>query len=240
MKEINGIIIAIRDYREYDAILQVLTMDGVINVVAKGIRKMKSKNAAACQLFHEVSMQCHAKNEYATMVTLRSVSSICQYRLIREDLLKQAIALLFCEAAAILKEEFLYDLVKGSLQLLETAQKPYACAALFLAQLIHIQGIDPNVDECVRCGNQKVNGISFRDGGFICANCMQIQDHVLSSTVLRKFRLLQKAQLEHYALLESHGDWDLYDVELQAEALHHYGAFSLHSIRFLQQIATVE
>ena len=47
-----GIVIEYREYREHDALLSVLRDDGVIiKISAKGIQKVKSKNAPACQLF---------------------------------------------------------------------------------------------------------------------------------------------------------------------------------------------
>ena len=240
MKEIKGIILSIKDYREYDTLMQIMSEEGIYSVVGKGHRRMKSKQAPLCQLFAYVSCICHAKNEYATIYTLRSVQMLTYYRKIREDLCKQAIALFFLEAVLQLKEGELFEHLKYALDLLEDSTKPYAAAALFAAQLTHLQGIDPYVDGCVKCGSKQVSGISVEHGGFVCRECMRVQEAVLTVEELRKFRLLQKADYTHYALLESHGDWNLQDLERQLAFLTRYGFLQFNSVELLEKISALD
>ena len=42
LKEIDGIVISEQDYKESSKIIKIMTRDGIISLIAKGSRKLKS------------------------------------------------------------------------------------------------------------------------------------------------------------------------------------------------------
>ena len=145
-----------QEYREHDAILHVLCRKrGIVHVNARGIQKVKSKNAPACQLFTHVRMQLPLQ-ETRSIYTLRSAEIIEGYRHIREDLLKQSIAAYVCECIDASKfEEDVFEVVQTVLDILQETTHPIRILCLFQAIMNRMHGIEPYVDGCVRCGNQK-------------------------------------------------------------------------------------
>ena len=97
IEQIDAIILDSKDYKEKDALLSVLSLKyGILHLVARGIRKINSKNASACLPFTYAKLMVDLK-EQRSLHTLQSAVILKSYRKIREDLLKQSIASYFCE-----------------------------------------------------------------------------------------------------------------------------------------------
>ena len=237
--ELEGIIIRYQEYREHDAILHVLCRKrGIVHVNARGIQKVKSKNAPACQLFTHVRMQLPLQ-ETRSIYTLRSAEIIEGYRHIREDLLKQSIAAYVCECIDASKfEEDVFEVVQTVLDILQETTHPIRILCLFQAIMNRMHGIEPYVDGCVRCGNQKaIYAISIRDGGFICHSCYSMeQDAMRSKEDLKVFRLLCKAHMEHYDILKSYQAFTYQNFEDLYAFFYEYAGISLKSVKFLKTI----
>ena len=203
-EEVCGILVDVKEYREHDALLKVLCEDGsLLSVSARGVRKVTSKNAPAVQLFTLARLQLNYQ-QTASIQSLRRAEIINSYRKIREDLVKQSIASYFCECIYRSGfEENVYILLKQSLDILQDAKHPLQILCLFQAVMNRMHGIEPFVDGCVRCqSTQHIQAVSRRDGGFVCKSCLRYGDHVIPRRDLKTFRLLCKAELEHYELIE--------------------------------------
>lgn len=241
IQELTGIIVDTKDYREYDALLKLLCVDGrLMTVSARGIRKLKSKNAAACQLFTHVRMQVDAQPQ-KTIGSLRSAEIVNSYRHLREELLKQSIAQYFCEC--IYKSQFeenVFALLKQSLDILTDTSHPLRILCLFQAIMNRMHGIEPFVDGCVRCkASSTIQGISFESGGFVCVHCVK-QSERRTRNDLRIFRLLCKASLEHYELLARYPQFSVQNFEDLYQFFEEYGGIAIKSIHFLRQLFKLE
>ena len=219
--ELEGIIIRYQEYREHDAILHVLCRKrGIVHVNARGIQKVKSKNAPACQLFTHVRMQLPLQ-ETRSIYTLRSAEIIEGYRHIREDLLKQSIAAYVCECIDASKfEEDVFEVVQTVLDILQETTHPIRILCLFQAIMNRMHGIEPYVD-----------------GGFICHSCYRMeQDAMRSKEDLKVFRLLCKAHMEHYDILKSYQAFTYQNFEDLYAFFYEYAGISLKSVKFLKTI----
>lgn len=241
--EVEGIVINYREYREHDAMLHVLCKEyGIVHIIARGIQKVKSKNAPACQLFTHVRMQVPLQ-ETKSLHTLRSAEIMESYRFIREDLLKQSIAAYFCECLDASKfEEDVFALLKTCMDILQETTHPLRVLCLFQAIMNRMHGIEPYVDGCVRCGkSQAIHAISVADGGFVCQHCYRVeQDTMRNKADLKVFRLLCKAHLEHYDILKSYPDFTFTNFEDLYSFFHEYAGISLKSVKFLKSIVAME
>lgn len=241
-EEVCGILVDVQDYREYDALVKVLCEDGTLRTVsARGIRKIASKNAPAIQLFTLARLQLNIQPN-ATIYSLRRAEIIHSYRLLREDLMKQSIAAYFCECMHRSDLEVDgYILLKQSLDILQDSKYPMQILCLFQAIMNRMHGIEPYVDGCVRCQSvHQIQAISRRDGGFVCHHCLHAQDHVLSREDLKVFRLLCKADLQHYPLLEKLPPFTSDHFEELYGFFEDYGGISLRSVRFLRTLFAME
>lgn len=238
---LEGIVISSRDYREHDAILQIICKEaGKQSLVARGLRKLQSKNAASTQLFTHARFYVNYR-EQATMHSMQTADIIDSYRSIREDLLKQAIASVFCECMekiAIDDPEYIFSILKQNLDILAQSKQPYAIAGLFLSLMNRMNGIEPYVDGCVICNRQDgIMATSLLDGGFICQHCYQPAQHKqMNKQDLMYFRMLCKAELEQYEILAKFDQWTYEHMKMEYDYFAEYSGIHLKSIRFLSCI----
>lgn len=244
---IEAVILKQQDYRENDALITVLSKDyGKLGFVCRGIRKMASKNAVSCMPFVLSELMFDYK-EQATLFSLKSARVLAAHRHIREDLEKMTIAQVMCEIADKLLEQGesdleaageLYELLSVSLDRLDSEADSYLILAQFTALALKTEGIEPVVDECVLCSNTQVQTISVEDGGFLCAECAaMVHARPMEVGALKRFRLINKAQLVHFAQLRPYGPWTKNDAELLVEFLMLHSGVKLESWRFLDRLA---
>lgn len=240
-KTISGIILSMRDYRENDAIVKVLGDDDCFySLTARGIRKIASKNAGSVQPFQYARLFIDY-HEQRSMHSLRTADTITGFRKLREDLLKQAIAAVFCECME--KSElhqgscqFLLSILKH----LEQSNQPYLILSLFFAHMNREAGIEPFVDGCALCGRSDLLcGISLQQGGFVCQSCYQKQDQLYDKQDLKSFRILCKAKLSHISLLESIQTWSFEHFLMVYRFFAEYSGITVHSVRFLTHLANL-
>lgn len=230
-----GIILKQQDYRENDALLTVYVHEvGKMTFVAKGIRKMQSKNAAACLPFTEAEFLYDHK-EGSSIQTLHQASIIKSHRRIREDFKKNCYALTVCETVEkILEEndfdELCEDCLKLTLDGLDESSHDNLFLAFFTAQILKVIGLEPQVDECVLCGSTKVNGIAMEEGGFVCADCgEEVKITKLPVSALRQFRLLNRASLKHLEILKQYEPYSDEIVSLMINFLCYHSGIRLNS-----------
>lgn len=238
----EGIVIDVLEYRDHDALLSILRKDGVlIRVSAKGIQKVKSKNAPACQLFTKSRFYLNY-NETATLQSLKTAEIIETFYRLREDLMKQSIATFFCEI--LLRSQFDmeegYALLEESLYHLQEDNDPMTILCLFQAMINRMHGIEMQCDCCVRCGSQqRIYAISLKDGGFVCQTCAKTYDKVYVSQDLKRFRLLNKAMLMHYPILKQQGGFTFQHFEQLYAFFEEYAGISIKSIQFLRLLKNI-
>lgn len=238
-KTLNGIVLSMRDYREADVILNVFCEEeGMQSLVARGLRKLISKNAGSTQLF------THAKfhvdyHEQKSIHSMRNADIVGSYRNLREDLLKQAIGSILCECMEKTQwedSEEAFHLLKQSFDHLQATSQPYALGALFLSIMNRYQGVEPYVEGCVACGHSSnITAISVKQGGFLCANCEKdAMTYGYGKADLKCFRLLCKAELEHFSIIESSSDWTYEHFLMVYRFFEEYSGIHLKSFRFLK------
>lgn len=239
------IVLQNRDYRDADAILNVLSKDqGKLTFVARGIRKANSKNMHSCSAFN-VSRFHYNFQEQRTMQSLKTAESIQNFRQIRENLVKQSIAFVMVEVMDKIHIEFVeeaYSLLLQSLTYLEKTTNELALLGLYFAKVCEICGIAPYVDGCVNCQTQhNLATISLLEGGFVCRDCMnptmQIKKDI---TTLKFFRLFNKAAIEQFPIIEAIGDCSYQDIEDMLAFFLEYSGVQIKSLSFLKHILQFE
>lgn len=82
----TGIVLRRTDYGEADRILNVLTAEGKISALAKGVRKSKSKLAGAIELFSYSELNFHLSDKKDTLAILTGSRLIEHYTNIAKDI----------------------------------------------------------------------------------------------------------------------------------------------------------
>ena len=88
-----GIVLKTQSYKESDALVTVYFKDyGKMTLIARGVKKLKSKNASACQSLTLSEFTFIPRNGLSTLI---KASSVDFYRYLKEDIELEAYASYF-------------------------------------------------------------------------------------------------------------------------------------------------
>lgn len=176
----TGIVIRETLQGESDKLLTILTPEhGKITAYAKGVKKISSKNAPACQLFVYSDFEFIEKNGRHTVKTATSKDLFYD---MRADMTRYSLACYFAEIlshtcmenndeseALRLFLNCLYALsYKKDIQL-------SVIKAVFELKLMCTCGFMPDFESCMSCGedakHERNSVFSFEESGVLCENC---------------------------------------------------------------------
>lgn len=165
-------------YKESDKILTLLTEQaGKQTVSARGCRKKGSQLAAPCQqlIYGEFTLY-----EFQGRWSVKEASAQRQFRGVREDIEKLALAAYFAEVTELLTQEDLpapgmMSLLLNCLYALDTLHKPAEqVKAAFELKAMALAGYEPLLDACAVCGRQPEQPqLHLSEGVLHCAQCRQ-------------------------------------------------------------------
>lgn len=205
-ESIIGLVLKNKPYKENDMLVWIYTKDyGKMALIARGVKKLKSKNAPACQT---ITLGDYIFVPRVGLSTLIKASSIKYYRHIKEDIELEAYAS-YCI-------EFVYKYTKDNdpdegcyknlllaLEYLETGYNPKLVYLLFNAFILETTGSTLAVEQCTGCGSfNQIAGISISGGGFVCQRCIGLYDRKLTVDVLKGFRYINLCKLENIDKLD--------------------------------------
>ncbi len=237
----EGIVLKQSEYRENDALLEVFFKDiGKVSLVLKGVLKANSKNKALATPY-TCSDFCFDYDPLKSMFLLKTGVIKQSFYKIHENL--GAIA-----AANLMKEilekfivshepnEALYDNLYFCLNQLHQQHNIYLVVSFFTAQCLKEIGIEPEVDECVNCANQRVSAISLTEGGFVCLDCAKNTDVIRGDIdSLRMFRYLNKASYEQFNILLEQLSLRFVDTKIMVDFLMYHTGIKLVNWRLFEE-----
>ena len=179
--KIEGIIVSEVDYKESSKIINVFSPDvGVIGVIAKGTKKIKSNlSGVTSKLTYGYF---HIKYKENGLSTLIEVDVIDGFKKIRRniDLISYASYLIEL-SSMVYKHDSNVDIYKLLIDGLKKIDEGYdyeVITNILELKLLEYLGIKPVIDSCVNCGSKvDIVTISSYKGGYLCKNC--VRDEVI-------------------------------------------------------------
>lgn len=185
---------------EADEILTLYTKEfGKLNVLARGIKKMKSKLRSAIDLFYLSEIEFIQGKIYKT---LTDAIPIEKFKKIRKNLIKLKVAQKISETLDDLikgeeRDEKTWNLLKETFKKLNAdilKTKAYLLIYYyFLWNLLSILGYKPEVFSCVSCQKKlEPNKLYFslERGGLVCQKCQKKGDKKIMPETVKILRLL--------------------------------------------------
>lgn len=168
--------VVLRSYKlgEADRIIVFFTRGrGKVRAVAKGVRRTKSKFGARLEAASIVDLQLYdGRNlDIVTQVERKSVLSS-----MRSDLAVYGRASTLLEIVDACTEDSqsnpaMYKLLVGALEELDRSGNVLVLPA-FVMKLLALEGVQPLVSCCVRCGSDSnLATIQIHEGGVLCSQC---------------------------------------------------------------------
>ncbi len=239
---VEGIILGRRDYGEADRVVIVLTREGRLDLLAKGIRKPRSRKSGHLELFSRTELLVsRVKNSWDIISQAEVVSSHPEI----QDAFDRGtyaryvgeLALRFFAQEA---NEALYTLVDTALTLLATAADAERVARWYEQQLLTLAGFRPEWHHCVGeregrvCGaelhprptDQRPYGVHPERGGALCHDCFEALSDEPTAGPLSPSALswLQAFQLRGYT--------DLADLDLPSRTANELDRVMEHYVSY--------
>ena len=199
MENCTGIVIKEQTSGENDKLLTILTPIGKIYAKARGVKKISSKNAPACQTFVYSDFEFIEKNGHLTVKTATTKELFYN---MRSDMARYSLACYFAEVVSFVTTEN-NDETEVLRLFLNTlyaiANKPeyplWQIKACFELKLMCTIGLCPDFTTCLGCGCEieikQNNTFSFEESAFICEKCKK-ENGAFTCTVTDKTCMAMK------------------------------------------------
>ncbi len=192
IKEFEGIIVSVTPYGESSKILNILTKeDGIIGVMAKGAKKIKSKLRASTEKFTMgVFNVYYHKDKLSTLVSADVTNPLLN---IKTDIVKIGyltyIVELASQTAKQNSDNDIYKILKSTILKIEEGLDPKIMTNILELKMLDFLGVSISLDRCIKCGNTTdIITISGDEGGYICKNC-RTNEPIYSDKTIKMFRL---------------------------------------------------
>ncbi len=200
IETIEGYVIRISPYKENDAMVTVLTSDGVRSFSAHGIEKHNSKNLGSTRALSYSRFSLSVKeNGGASLKESMPITYVDG----KSDFTRLSAISFILELTQKMVEgeehhqKFL--LLDGAIKALNLDFDPLTICMLYFAGLLNVEGYGPNVDGCAVCGEKhNIVGFSFKDGGFLCKQHLDSAYHKKTPRELKIIRYAFMVGPENY------------------------------------------
>ena len=163
-----GIVIKISDYDEFDQIVTLLTFDEVIPFIARGVRKINSKNRVALQLGNVIEIELFRARLSGKVSKLKRANIIKQPPIEELDTAN----VLYTIIKHISKVEIRPGKVfSGMIESFDSfgTEFNHHVKVYILFKYLDSVGQSPMLNGCIECGTyDNINGFEFYMGGFTC------------------------------------------------------------------------
>jgi DNA repair protein RecO (recombination protein O) len=237
MKEVEGYLVALFPTKNNDAMMRVLTKDGIIAFFARGVMNYKHDAIATTSLFNYSKFFLFEGQQKG--LSLRQGQLLYPVKLINESLLEYATLELMSEIINHIlvdyEPQLIYEYLSSSLQALSKGTSGLIIANLFLAKTLTLIGLQPTIDECVICRSKtSITTIDFDEGGFICQSCFNNNKmKKYDKKVLLGIRLLFEAMKKNVFTISIDDKESLIIMNLFNQHIHNHLNRQLKSISVL-------
>ena len=201
---IEGIVISETPSGETSKIISVLTSDGVIGIMAKGARNLKSNLRSGTNKLTLGYFSLNKKND--NFQYLKSVDIINNFNNIKKDINKVSYSSYIIELASqvmrLNKFKLIYKLLIDSLNKINDGFDYRVITNILELKYLEYLGVLPVLDECSICGSKEnIITLSGSRGGYICKNCLT-NDIIVNKKTLKIIRMFYYVDISKIDKLE--------------------------------------
>ena len=198
----QGVVLKQTPIGEADRVLSIFTPDlGKVRVVARGVRRTKSRLAGHLEPLTQVSISV---SRGRTLDVINEAETIRSFRALREDLRRVSEGVYLAELVESFSAEqqpnlAIYDLLLEALEFLERSEDATQAIRCFEMQLLDHSGFGPELYQCVECRSTLEPGgylFSSAKGGVLCQQCNPLSGEALLPLSLNANKVLRYFQRE--------------------------------------------
>lgn len=201
-RRVEAIVLRHADWGEADRMLWLFTREmGKVQVIAKGVRKPRSRKAGHLEPFTRVELLL-AHGRDLPIVTQAEARDV--FLALHEDLVRLGYAAYVVELMDRFTYEEgenigLYRLLGETLSRLNLETQPAFAVRYYEIRLLDLVGFRPQLIQCVKCGEEiqaEDQFFSFEKGGVVCPKCGEIEAGIrpVSMPALKILRHFQRSR----------------------------------------------
>lgn len=185
--KVEGIIVSETPYGDTSKIINLFTKEyGIIGVMCKGVKSMKSRLRALTIKFTYGSFYIYYKEDKLSI--LKDVDVLDDFKTIKNDILLISYLNYLTELTTQVykqsNEPFLYELYIQGIKKINAGFNPLVITNILELKYLPFLGVGLELDACILCGNKtNIVTLDADEGGYICKSCYTNQIVVSSKTV---------------------------------------------------------
>lgn len=205
MKElIEGIVIKETPYSETSKIIQILTEEGTISLMAKGARGLKSNLRIGTMKLTKGIFCINRKPDKLSLLSGVDVQN--EFKNIHKDIYKISYATFIVELSEqVIRQNNnteIYHILASSLQKIEEGFDASIITSILELKFLDFLGVMPIIDMCCVCGAKTgIATLSSSRGGYICKNCVT-NELIVSEKTIKLIRMFYYVDISKISNLE--------------------------------------
>ena len=205
LEEVEGFIFKETPYGDTSKIINVFTKEhGLISIMCKGAKSIKSKNRAVTLRFTYAKFNIYYKEN--KLSTFASADVINPLKKINSDIiLISYLSYLVDLTSQVLKQsgdKAIYEDFINTVLKLDAGLDPLVLMNILEIKFLNYLGVGINLDECVECGNKtNIATIDGDKGGFVCLNCLT-NERIVDKKVIQMLRMYYYVNIKSITKLE--------------------------------------
>lgn len=242
LESVEGFVINEIPYGETSKIINVLTKEhGLIGVLAKGAKSMKSKFRASTGRYSYANFEIYYKED--KLSTLTSVDVINPLKNIHSDLTLISYTTYISDLVnQVVKQSYskkIYDLFINTILNLEKKLDPVVVTNILEIKLLPFLGVGINLDSCAICGNKtNIVTIDGSRGGYVCLNCYS-NEKIVSKEAIKLLRMYYYVNIASISKLNIDESVKMEIDNFLNSYYEDYTGLYIHSKKFLKNIIEV-
>ena len=198
--KVEGIIISETPYGDTSKIIKLFTKEyGIIGVMCKGVKSMKSRLRALTIKFTYGSFYLYYKEDKLSI--LKDVDVLDDFKVIKSDIVLISYLNYLMELTTQVYKQsmnsILYDLLLSGIKKINKNMNPLIITNILELKYLPFLGVGLELDACILCGSKKeIVTIDADVGGFVCKNCYTNQILVSPKTI-------QLIRMYYYVAIDS-------------------------------------
>ena len=203
--EVEGFIFSEVPYGETSKIINIFTKEyGVIGVMCKGAKSLKSKNRVTTLRFTYAKFNIYYKE--GKLSTFSSADIINPLKNIMQDIILIGYLNYLVELTSqVLKQSndgTIYNDFINTILKMESGLDPLILTNILELKFLKHLGVEFNLDSCVECGDKtNIATINGDKGGFICSNCLE-NERIIDKKIIKMIRLYYYVNIESISALK--------------------------------------
>lgn len=240
IEKVEGIIISEVAYGDTSKIVNIFTKEhGIIGVIAKGAKSMKSRLRAVTTKFTYAYFHVYYKKDKLSL--LKEVDIIDSLTNIKTDLkligYMSYVTELSTQVFKQNSDENIFSLYIEIVKKLNEGLEPIVLSNILEIKYLDYLGISLNLNSCINCGNKKdIVTVDPDQGGYVCKNCYR-GERIVPLAIIKLLRMYYLVDIKTITSLNLK-DENIEQVNyFLTKYYERYTGLYLKSKDFLEQIA---